>query len=307
MFGPPVAVLLVGLTLVGCASTGDSSSSAEISVVATTTQVADLVRNVGGQRVAVEGILGQEADPHEYEPRPSDAAALTDAAVVFKSGGDLDGWLDELIEAAGGDGEVVTLLERVRKTGSDPHWWHDPRNAVLATEAIRGALIEADPDGRAVYERNAGRYIERLRRLDREIESCIEKLPPAQRKIVTTHDSLAYFADRYGVEVTGAVISSLSTQAQPSVKDINALVDQVERENVEAVFPESALDEQLERAVASEAGARVGEPLFADSLGPENGPASTYVGMMLENARRLALGMSGGSVRCPKGESARGA
>jgi zinc/manganese transport system substrate-binding protein len=298
MFRCLVPVLLVALVLAGCGGDDEGSDGAGVSVVATTTQVADLVRNVGGARVEVATILEPQADPHDYEPRPSDAADLADAAVVFRSGGDLDEWLGELIDSAGADGAEVTLLDRVRARGSDPHWWHDPRNAVLATGAIRDALAEADPDGRAAYERNARRYIERLRAVDRDVEACIAELPQAKRKIVTTHDALAYFAERYGIEVIGAVIPSLSTQAQPSAKDINALVDQVEREGVEAIFPESALSDELERAVAREAGAEVGEPLFADSLGSEGTPASTYIGSMRENARRLALGMSGGTLRC---------
>jgi ABC-type Zn uptake system ZnuABC Zn-binding protein ZnuA len=293
-----VSVLLVALVLAGCGGGDEGSGGADFSVVATTTQVADLVRNVGGARVEVAAILDPEADPHDYEPRPSDAAELADAAVVFRSGGDLDEWLGELIDSAGTDGDEVTLLDRVRARGSDPHWWHDPRNAMLATRAIRDALSEADPDGRATYERNARRYIKRLRDVDRDVEACIAKLPQGKRKIVTTHDSLSYFADRYGVEVIGAVIPSLSTQAQPSAKDINALVDQIEEEGVEAIFPESSLSDKLERAVSREAGAQVGEPLFTDSLGPEGTPASTYIGSMRENARRLALGMSGGTLRC---------
>jgi ABC-type Zn uptake system ZnuABC Zn-binding protein ZnuA len=293
-----VSVLFVAVVLAGCGGGDEGSGGADVSVVATTTQVADLVRNVGGARVEVAAILDPEADPHDYEPRPSDAADLADAAVVFRSGGDLDEWLGELIDSAGADGAEVTMLDHVRARGNDPHWWHDPRNAVLATEAIRDALGEADPDGRATYERNARRYIKRLRGVDRDVEACIAKLPQGKRKIVTTHDSLSYFAHRYGVEVIGAVIPSLSTQAQPSAKDINALVDQVEEEGVEAIFPESSLSDKLERAVSREAGAQVGEPLFTDSLGPEGTPASTYIGSLQENARRLALGMSGGTLRC---------
>jgi zinc/manganese transport system substrate-binding protein len=293
-----VSVLFVAVVLAGCGGGDEGSGAADVSVVATTTQVADLVRNVGGARVEVAAILDPEADPHDYEPRPSDAADLADAAVVFRSGGDLDEWLGELIDSAGADGAEVTMLDHVRARGNDPHWWHDPRNAVLATEAIRDALGEADPDGRATYERNARRYIKRLRGVDRDVEACIAKLPQGKRKIVTTHDSLSYFAHRYGVEVIGAVIPSLSTQAQPSAKDINALVDQVEEEGVEAIFPESSLSDKLERAVSREAGAQVGEPLFTDSLGPEGTPASTYIGSLQENARRLALGMSGGTLRC---------
>jgi ABC-type Zn uptake system ZnuABC Zn-binding protein ZnuA len=291
-----IAAALVGAILLGCA--GESADEGRVTVVATTTQVADLARQVGGDRVDVEGILEPDADPHGYEPRPSDAAALADADVVFKSGGDLDQWLDELIDSAGADAAVVSMLDRVRSRGDDPHWWHDPRNAVLATESIRDALSDADPGGRATYERNARRYIERLRALDREIEHCVAKIPPARRKVVTTHDSLAYFADRYGIEVIGAVIPSQSTQAQASVEDVNALVDQVEAEDVQAVFPESALSKDLERALSREAGVELGEPLFTDSLGPEGGPASSYLGMMRENTRRLAAGMSGGAVDC---------
>ena len=293
-----VSVLFVALVLAGCGGGDEGSGGADVSAVATTTQVADLVRNVGGARVEVAAILDPEADPHDYEPRPSDAADLADAAVVFRSGGDLDEWLGELIDSAGADGAEVTMLDHVRARGSDPHWWHDPRNAVLATGAIRDALGEADPDGRATYERKARRYIKRVRDVDHDVEACIAKLPQSKRKIVTTHDSLSYFAHRYGVEVIGAVIPSLSTQAQPSAKDINALVDQVEEEGVEAIFPESSLSDKLERAVSREAGAQVGEPLFTDSLGPEGTPASTYIGSMRENARRLALGMSGGTLRC---------
>lgn len=293
-----LSVLLVVLVLVGCGGGDEGSDGADVSVVATTTQAGDLVRNVGGARVEVATILEPEADPHDYEPRPSDAADLADAAVVFRSGGELDEWLGELIDSAGADGAQVTLLDHVRARGRDPHWWHDPRNAVLATGVIRDALSEADPAGRATYERNARRYIQRLREVDRDVEACIAKLPEEKRKIVTTHDSLSYFADRYGLQVIGAVIPSLSTQAQPSAKDINALVDQVEEERVEAIFPESALTDELERAVSREAGADVGEPLFTDSLSPEGTPASSYIGSMRENARRLALGMSGGTLKC---------
>jgi zinc/manganese transport system substrate-binding protein len=293
---PLLAALLVALAA-GCGD-DDSGSGASVTAVATTTQVADLVRNVGGGRVEVDGILQPNADPHDYEPRPSDAAALADADVVFRSGGDLDEWLDEVVESAGGDAEGVTLLDSVRARQDDPHWWQDPRNAVLAVEAIRDALAKADPDGRAGYERRAAAYIRRLRALDAAIERCIERVPPAKRKLVTTHDALGYFADRYGLEVIGAVIPSLSTQAQPSARDVDELVDQIRDEGVEAIFPEAAVSQKLERAISREAGAEVGGELYADTLGPEGSAGATYIGATRSNANALAEGMSGGSVRC---------
>ena len=300
------AVLLTALIVLvaaGCGR-GDASSSGKdgLSAVATTTEVADLVRNVGGERVDVHGLLSAGADPHGYEPRPSDAASIAEAGVVFRSGGDLDEWLDELVDNAGGDADVVELIDSAKTIEgdgeTDPHWWQDPRNAVLAVAAIRDALIEADPDGRATYERNAASYSSRLRRLDREIAACIDEVPSAKRRLVTTHDSLGYFADRYGLELIGSVIPSLSTQAQPSAGEVAELVDQVREEGVEAVFPEAGVSQRLEEALAREAGIEVGEPLWADTLGDDGSGAATYVDAMSANTAALAEGMSGGAVRC---------
>jgi len=301
-----LAVLLVASSAVlatGCGDNDSAASGAELTVVATTTQVADFVRNVGGDRVDVHGILGTNADPHDYEPRPSDVGAIGDAPLVFKSGGDIDAWLDELIENAGGDPRVVTLIDSVRRIKgeqgeTDPHWWEDPRNSIRAVAVIRDALIEADPAGRATYERNAGAYLRKLQALDREIADCMRRVPVDERKLVTTHDALGYFADRYDVEVVGALIPSLSTQAQPSARDINELVDQIRGEGVEAIFPETALNKRLESAVSREAGAKVGGQLWADALGPEGSGAETYLAAMRKNTNTMAEGMSGGMVSC---------
>jgi len=292
----PLALLLLAL-LIGC---GDSrgGDDADVTVVATTTQVADLVANVGGKRVALDSILRPNSDPHEYEPRPSDAAAIARADVVFRSGGELDEWLDEVVDSAGGDAAQVTLIDKVKRVGDDPHWWQDPRNAILAVAAIRDALIEADPEGRAGYERRAAAYTARLRRLDADVARCIDRIPPAKRKLVTTHDALGYFADRYGIEVVGAVIPSLSSQAQPSAKDVDELVDQIKRERVEAIFPEAALSKKLEQAISRESGAQVGGQLWADTLGPPGSSGATYIDAIDANATALAEGMSGGTADC---------
>ena len=295
-----LTVLLAALVLAGCSS--EESGSGEITVVATTTQVADLVRNVGGERADVHEIISAGADPHDYEPRPSDAVSLTEAAVVFKSGGDLDGWLDDLLDNAGGDAEVVSLLDHVETIKGegeiDPHWWQDPRNAMLAAAGARDALTEADPEGRETYRRNAAAYTKELERLDSEIADCMEKVPTGQRKLVTTHDALGYFARRYGVEVVGALIPSLSTQAQPSVRDINALVDQIRDEGVQAIFPETAINDELEQAVSREAGAEVGKALWADSLGREGSSGDTLLKAMAFNTQAMVDGMTDGKVAC---------
>jgi ABC-type Zn uptake system ZnuABC Zn-binding protein ZnuA len=181
---------------------------------------------------------------------------------------------------------------------ADPHWWQDPRNAIAAIEAIRDALIAADPDGRAAYEANARAYGERLRRLDRNVAACIGRIPDAERKLVTTHDALGYYAERYDIEVVGALIPSLSSAAQPSAGDTHRLVDQIERENVEAIFPESSLNPKLERAVSRETGAAVGRALWADTLGPEGSDGATYVESIQSNTAALVVGLTGGAERC---------
>jgi zinc/manganese transport system substrate-binding protein len=307
-----LATVASAAAAVGCGDGDSQSSGAEFTVVATTTQVADFVKNVGGNRVEVHGILGTNADPHDYEPRPSDVAAIGDAPVVFKSGGDIDAWLDELIDSAGGDHQVVTLIDSVHTIQgghlgeeedhadeeTDPHWWEDPRNTIRAVAVIRDALIEADPSGRGAYERNAAAYLRKLEALDRQIADCMGRVPADKRKLVTTHDALGYFADRYDVEVVGALIPSLSTAAQPSARDINELVDQIRREGVEAIFPETALNERLESAVSREAAAEVGGQLWADALGPKGSGAETYLAAMRKNTNTMAEGMSGGTVSC---------
>jgi zinc/manganese transport system substrate-binding protein len=294
-----VAAAAAALFAAGLAACGDDSGNGGgRAVVATTTQVADLVREVGGARVSVDGMLRPGGDPHDYEPKPSDVAAVAKAKAVFRSGGEVDGWLDDVISNAGGDAPVVSLIDSVRRRDDDPHWWQDPLNGVRATEAIRAELAKVDPGGRAVYRRNAERVERELRGLDERIAACVNEVPPAKRKIVTTHDALGYFARRYGIEVVGTVIPSLSTQAQASAGDVQKLVDQIRREGVEAVFPESSVNPDIERAIAREAGARIGDRLYADSLGAKGTPGDTYAGALASDARALVRGMSGGRVDC---------
>lgn len=317
------AVIAIAVTAIGCGEDDDGGSGGEVRAVATTTQAADLLASVGGQRLDVRSLLTPASDPHEYEPRPSDARAVAEAALVVRSGGDLDGWLGSVVDNAGGSAELLTLIDHVetREGGhhdehegegeeehaaeeegasadADPHWWQDPRNAVRAVAAIRDALTEADPDGAEEYRRNAATYTRQIERLDGDIAACMAAIPADQRKLVTTHDAYGYFAARYDIEVIGAVIPSLSSQARPSAGDTADLVRLIRDEGVATIFPESALNPRLERAIAREAGAEVGDALYADALGPKGSAGETYLGALAHDADALALGFTGGERDC---------
>jgi ABC-type Zn uptake system ZnuABC Zn-binding protein ZnuA len=289
----PAALLALAALAGGCGDDGDGSGGAEVEVVATTPTVADMVLQVAGPRADVHALIPRNADPHGYEPRPSDARELSQADLVVRSGGEIDDWLSDIVESAGGDAAQVTLIDSVHKLDDDPHWWHDPRNGIAAAGAISGALADADPAGRAGYEARARGYGERLRRLDRAIAACLARVPAAGRKLVTTHDALGYYARRYGLEVVGALIPSLSSRGQPSAREVERLVDQIRREHVKAIFPESSLSSKLEDAVARESGAEVGGTLYADTLAP----SGSYVDSLQSNTQTIVDGLTGGE-RC---------
>jgi ABC-type Zn uptake system ZnuABC Zn-binding protein ZnuA len=300
-----LAAVLAATALAACGSDddgGSGSGSGGTSVVATTSQVGDLARAVAGERADVRQILQPNSDPHEYEPRPSDVAAVADAGVVLRSGGDLDEWLDGVLVNAGSDAKVVTLIDAmtVRRDGGevDPHWWQNPRNAVVAVGEIRDALIAADPGGAATYTANADAYVARLRTLDRAIADCMGAISPARRKLVTDHDALGYYADRYDVEVIGTVIPALSTRAQASAGEVARLVRTIRSVGVTTIFPEGSANEKLTRAVADDAGATVGPALYADTLGPDGSAGETYIGSLRFNTQALATGFAGAPRRC---------
>jgi ABC-type Zn uptake system ZnuABC Zn-binding protein ZnuA len=296
-FAQLFAIACAGV-LVGCGSGGGDAGRP--TVVATTTQAADLARSVAGDRAEVRGMLAPNSDPHDYEVRPGDVKALAGADLVVRSGGDLDEWLDGAIDSAGTDAPVLDLLERVGAEGEDPHWWQDPRRAETAVGEIGDALAEADPAGASAYHANARRAVQRLRALDAAVRRCIGRIPPDERTLVTTHDALGYYAERYGLRVVGTVIPSLSTQAQASAGDLAELVDTIRREHVRAIFAESSVNASVEDALAQETGARVGRPLWADTLGPKGSGGATYEDSIRANTTAIVEGLTGKTCSFPR-------
>jgi ABC-type Zn uptake system ZnuABC Zn-binding protein ZnuA/ABC-type Mn2+/Zn2+ transport system permease subunit len=294
-----VPAVAAALLVAGCGTDTGPAGPGQAKVVATTTQLGDFARAVGGDRAKVVQLLKPNTDPHDYEPRPHDVLDTANAEVVLENGDGLDHWMGDVTDQAGSDAAVVDLGARVPvRAPGDPHWWHDPRNAEAAVVAIRDALTKANPDAKDVYARNAAVYLRELRALDRGIAACIARVPAARRKLVTDHDAFNYFARRYGIEVVGAVIPSQTTQAQPSAGDVARLTRLIRREGVQAVFPESSINPKLAKAIASQTGASSGLELYGDTLGPKGSAGATYLRMEQANADAMVRGFTGGAQRC---------
>jgi ABC-type Zn uptake system ZnuABC Zn-binding protein ZnuA/ABC-type Mn2+/Zn2+ transport system permease subunit len=302
------AAALVAIGLAGCGSSSTHGSSGP-EVVATTTQIGDWAREVGGDKARVHQILQPNTDPHDYEPRPADVEAVAGAGLVLLNGDRLDAWMGVVLSNAGGSPRVVDLgaTVPVRLPGAadgpeasrfDPHWWHDPRNAEAAVRTIRDELIAANPGAAETYRANAAAYLRRLGALDSGIRRCLARVPRAERRLVSDHDAFAYFAHRFAIAVVGAVIPSQTTQAQASAADVERLIRLIRREGVHAVFPESSLSKKLAQQIARETGARAGSTLFGDTLGPAGSRGATYVSMEQANADAMARGFTGGARGC---------
>jgi zinc/manganese transport system substrate-binding protein len=310
-------LLVVTAAVVACGENDAPTASDGPRVVATTTQAADLVRHVAGERAQVTQLLTANADPHGYELRPRDVEAIADADLVVRSGGDLDDWLEEAIRQAAADAPVVTLIDSVRTLEGghehdeeeehageeeeheiDPHWWQDPRNAVIAVGEIERSLAIVDAAGAQGYEERAAAYRDQIERLDAAVRECWARVPPRQRKLVTTHDALGYYARRYGLEVVGTVIPSLSTQGEPSAGELAELAETIRRERVRVVFAESSVNSKVEQAIADESGAAIGRELWADTLGPEGSTGATYLRSIADNTEAMVEGVTRGAVSC---------
>jgi zinc/manganese transport system substrate-binding protein len=288
----------VGAVLLAAGCGGSGSDSGKVSVVATTTQIADFAREVGGDKVDVHQILAPNTDPHDYEPRPDDVTTTADAEVVFENGDNLDAWMGKVVDDSGSDAKVVDLGASVpvklpgessgpEASQYDPHWWHDPRNAEAAVREIATQLSAVDPADGKTFETNAAANEAKLKAVDSGIAQCLDSVPASDRKLVTDHDAFGYFANRYAIQVVGAVIPSQTTQAQPNAQDLSDLANVVRTEHVKAIFPESSLSPKLAETIASQTGAKVGQDLYGDTLGPEGSSGDTYLKMEAANAEAM--------------------
>jgi zinc/manganese transport system substrate-binding protein len=266
-----------------------------IRVVATTVQITALTTAVAGDRLELKGIIPAGVDPHEFEPTASDLVAIEGATLVLRHGIGLDDWLDRTLKASK-RATIVTVTRGVRlqkgeedgKSVDDPHVWHDPANAKRMVDNIVAALARVDPPHRTAYETNGAAYKTRLDEARTQAQAILNAIPSGSRKLVTNHDALGYFAKAFGLTIVGAVIPSVSTQAEPSAGETAKLLRTIRREKVKAIFAESNVNPKLADTLAKEAGVKIVEGLYGDSLGPPGSGADTVEGMWLANARKIA-------------------
>jgi zinc/manganese transport system substrate-binding protein len=285
------------------------------SVVASFSILADMTRQIGGDRIALRAIAGADVDAHGFQPKPSDAAALTNAAIVIRNGLGFEGWLDRMIRSSGFKGRMVTTTEGItprlmeahghdhggagrrhnhsagRRQVPDPHAWQDVGLGQHYIRNLTAGLIAADPTGEALYRRNAEAYAARLAALDQWVRAEIAKVPAARRKIVTSHDSFGYFGDAYGVRFLAP--QGVSTEAEPSAAEVGRLIRQIKAENITALFMENMANPATLQRIAQETGLRVRGRLYADALSTETGPAPTYEAMFRHNLSLIVPAMLG--------------
>ena len=292
------AVLAGGCSQQQPAGSADGAKGRILRVVATTTQVADFARNVGGDRVQVTSLLKPNLDAHDYEPSPADVEAIARADLVLENGAGLETWLHDTISSSGFDGPVVDTSQGVqlRQVGgaTDPHIWQNPRNAQVMAANIDRALAAADPADARVFRANLAAYTKQLQALDAEVQRQIDSL--ANKKLVTNHDAFGYYIDRYGLQFVGSVIPSFDSSAELSGRDIRDLVAKIKATKVKAVFSETTLPPKAAETIAREAGVKVVEgdnALYGDSLGPAGSDGDTYLKMIRHNTATIVSNLSG--------------
>lgn len=271
-------------------------------VVASFSILADMARQVGGDRVAVTSLVAPGGDAHVYAPTPADAKRLAAAKLVLVNGLGFEGWIARLIKSSNTKAAVVTVSKGIkpRKPApapghghahgeGDPHAWQSVANAKIYAANIRDALIAADPAGKAAYEANAAAYLVRLDALEGEVRDAIARIPPERRRIITTHDAFGYFSEAYGVVFIAP--QGVSTDAEASARDVARIVRQVKAQKIPAVFLENVSDPRLLRRIAEETGAKIGGTLYSDALSDEKGDVPTYIDLIRHNIRTLSAAL----------------
>lgn len=307
--------VLALLVLTSCGSAPQADSNG-LTVLASTSFLADIAQNIAGDRTQVDSLLPIGADPHAYQAAPSDVTKIAESDLLILNGLEYEHFIESLLENAGGERVVVEATsgltphemeehgheeehedddhadeaesgEGHEHEAGDPHMWLDPNLVITYVENIRDGLIQVDPDGKEVYEQNAKTYINQLKELDAWIVEQVNQIPTEKRLLVTNHEALNYFAERYGFEVVGTILPSASTNAQPSAQQMAQLIDEIKASGVPAIFLSNVENAALAEQIASETDVKIVNDLYLESL-TDGAPAGTYLDMMRHNVSLIA-------------------
>jgi ABC-type Zn uptake system ZnuABC Zn-binding protein ZnuA len=295
-------IIIVSL-FAGCTSTptpAKGSGNKKIQVLAVESFIADMTKQVAGDRLQVDTLIPLGVDPHSFELTPADVTKIASTKVLVINGLGFESWLETTLKNSGSQAQVVDCSSGLtpRKLTAmeiddgdhpegDPHFWLDPTKAIHYVENIRDGLIKADPDGKDIYTANAKAYTAKLTDLDAWIAAEVAKIPANQRKLVTNHESFGYFADRYGFQVVGTIIPSITTGSDPSAQELADLVTRIKENKVKAVFLETGSNPQLAEQIAAEVKVKVVHDLYTHSLSQAGGDAPDYISMMRWNTTQV--------------------
>ena len=296
-----------GLLTVPFLSRAGIAQQGPVPVVATFSILADIVRAIGGDHVAVTALVGADGDAHSYAPTPADARQLAQARLIVVNGLGFEGWIQRLIRSSGTRAKVVTASEGVTPLkaegghshghahghshgANDPHAWQNVANVKTYAANIAAALGEADPARRETFAAAAQAYVAKLDALDAEVKAAIAAIPAEQRRILTTHDAFRYYARAYGVEFIA--LRGVSSESEPSAREVAAIIRQVRERKVAAVFMENIADPRSIQRIAAETGAKIGGRLYSDALSEAGGPAATYIELIRHNTRQIVGAIS---------------
>jgi len=279
------------------------------SALAVETFLADIARNIAGPRLVIYSLMPVGIDPHEFEPVPGDFARISKNKILIINGSGFEGWLEQMLKNAGNNNYIIEaskgLGNRVdlqsknnpknnktsetekKQSEIDPHFWLDPVYVIEYVKNISSELIKIDSGGKDIYESNSQKYIKQLKDLDKWIQDRISILPESKRLIATNHESLGYFADRYGFKIAGTIIPGFSTDASITAREFAQLIETVRSSGVKVIFLETGSNPNLAEQLAAETGIKVVYNLYTHSLSDPGGEAATYIDMMKFNVNTI--------------------
>ncbi|MCX7208062.1 MAG: zinc ABC transporter substrate-binding protein [Proteobacteria bacterium] len=272
------------------------AQAAPLKVAASFSVLSNLVQEVGGQRVEVSSLVGMDEDAHIWQAKPADLKKLSTTSLFFVNGLGFEGWLKRVEQASAYKGKVITVSKNIKPREmaddhgheghqhghTDPHAWHDPRAVLSMVDEIKLALSKADPAGAAEYTQNALRFSTQIKLLDQKVSAAFAAIPAANRKVVTSHDALGYLGARYQLQLLP--LQSISTESEPSARQMAALIREIRKNNIRAVFAENISNPKLIEQIARETQAKVGPPLYTDALS-KNAPS--WLAMFSHNTQAI--------------------